>query len=129
LIVNLKDAGNSQGYSLYHVSGDHCFAAMSLASGRWKGQRLVSGHSSGYVYIFADDGSDLLAAERVYAKSDAPGKLVIYGRSARPRSVSLVDISPLGIKPLGSLAWLPGAEGVEITIDPTSETYWVQVDW
>jgi len=129
LIVKLKDASDSQGYSLYHVSGDRCFAAMSLASALWRGKQLASGPSSGYVYIFSDDGSDLLAAKRIYAKSEVPGKLVVYGRSARPRSVSLVDVSPLGIKTLGDLSWSPGAEGVEVAVDPTSQAYWVQVEW
>ena len=129
LLVKLKNAGNSQGYSLYHVSGPRCFAAMSLASALWGGKQLVSGPSNSYVYIFSDDGSDLLAAKRIYAKSEAPGKLVIYGRPARPRSVSLVDVSPLEIKTLGTLSSSPGAEGIEITVDPTSQAYWVQVEW
>jgi hypothetical protein len=129
LIVKLKDAGNSQGYSLYHVSGDRCFAVMSLASARWGGQQLVSGPPSGYVYVFTGDGSDLLTAKRIYAKSEAPGKLVILGRSDRPRSVSLVDVSPLGNKALGTLSLSSGAEGIEITVDPTSQAYWAQVDW
>jgi hypothetical protein len=129
LIVKLKDASDSQGYSLYHVSGDRCFAAMSRASALWGGKQLVSGPSSGYVYIFSDDGSDLLTAKRIFAKSEVPGKLVISGRSAGPRSVSLVDVSSLGIKTLGSLVASRGGEGVEITVDPTLQAYWVQVEW
>jgi hypothetical protein len=129
LIVKLKDAAHSPGYSLYHASGDRCFAAMSLASARWGGKQLVSGPSNSYVYIFSDDGSDLLAAKRIYAKSEAPGKLVIYGRSARPRSVSLVNVSPLETKTLGAISSSSGAESVEITVDPTLQAYWVQVEW
>src|SRR5260370_41355055 len=102
---------------------------MSQTSAQWGGKQLVSGPSSGYVYIFSDDGSDLLSAKRIFAKSEIPGKLVISGRSARPRSVSLVDVSPLGIRTLASIVWSPGAEGIEITIDPTMEAYWVQVEW
>ena len=102
---------------------------MSLASAQWGGKQLVSGPSNSYVYIFSDDGSDLLAAKRIYAKSEAPGKLVIYGRPARPRSVSLVDVSPLEIKTLGTLSSSSGAEGVEINVDPTSQAYWAQVEW
>jgi hypothetical protein len=129
LLVKLKDADESQGYSLYHVSGAHCFAAMSLTSALWGGKQLASGPSGGYVYIFSDDGSDLIAAKRIYAKSEVPGKLVLYGRSARPQSVSLVDVSPLGHKTLEVLSWSPGAKGIEITVAPTLQAYWVQVEW
>jgi len=129
LLVKLKEVGNLQGYSLYHVSGPRCFAAMAQTTAQWGGKQLVSGPANGYVYIFSDDGSDLLAAKRIYAKSEAPGQLMIYGRSARPRSVSLVDVSPLGIKPLGTPVWSSGAEAVEITVDPTLQAYWMQVEW
>jgi hypothetical protein len=129
LLVKLKDLDKSPGYALYHVSGSRCFAAVSLASAQWGGNQLASGPSGGYLYIFTDDGSDLLTAKRTFAKSEIPGKLVISGRAVRPRSVSLVDVSPLGIKTLDSLVWSPGAEGIEITINPTLQAYWVQVEW
>jgi hypothetical protein len=129
LLVKLKDAEESQAYSLYHVSGTRCFAAMSLASVSWSGRQLASGPSGGYLYIFNDDGSDLITAKRIYAKSEVPGKLVLYGRSAGPQSVSLVDVSPLGNKTLDVLSWSPSAEGIEITLGPTLQAYWVQVNW
>jgi hypothetical protein len=129
LVIKLKEAGSSQGYSLHHVSESRCFAAMSQTSAEWGGKQLVSGPSNGYVYIFSDDESDLLAAKRIYAKSEAPGKLSIYGRPGRPRSVSLVDVSPLGIKTLATPVWSARAEGVEITIESTLQAYWIQVAW
>ena len=129
LIVKLKDAGNPQGYSLYHVSGSRCFAAMSQASAQWDGKQLVAGPPGSYVYIFSHDGDDLLATPSIYAKSDIPGRLTVYGRSAGPQSVSFADISPLGTKSLGSAAWSRDAGAVEIDIDPTFQAYWIRVDW
>jgi hypothetical protein len=129
VFVSLKGADNSPAYSLHHASGSHCFAAMALTSARWGGRPLVSGPEGGYVYIFSDDGSELPEAKKVYAKSEAPGKLVIYGQSAQPRSVNLADVSPLGNKTLEPLTWSPGENGIEVTLGPTSQSYWVQVEW
>jgi hypothetical protein len=129
VIVKLKDKDGMQSYALYHVSGSRCFAAMALTSAQWSGKTLASGPVSGYVYIFSDDASDLFSAKRIFAKSEIPGKLVISARSDRPRSVSLVDVSPLEVKLLGSVEWSSDANGVEVKIDPTLEAYWVQVEW
>jgi hypothetical protein len=129
LLVSLKGVDNSQAYSLYHVSGSHCFAAMAATSASWGGKQLISGPPGGYVYIFSDDGSDLTGPRKIYAKSETPGKLVLYGQSARPRSVTLTDVSPLGNKTLEPLSWLPGEKGIELTLGPTLQAYWVQVEW
>ena len=129
LQVNLKGADDSSSYSLYHVSGGECVAGMAQTSVTWKGKPLVSGPSGGYVYFFSADGSDFGKARKIYAKSEAPGNLVIGGRSARPRSVTLVDVSPLGNATLESLSWAPRGGGIEISISPTLQAYWVQVDW
>jgi hypothetical protein len=129
LQVTLKDPGKASSYSLYHSSGTRCFAAMDQGSAQWRGNQLVAGPKDSYVYIFGDDGSDLAGAKRVYAKSEAPGKLVIYGPSNRPRSVALVDLSPSGVKVLGSLKWAPVGNGIVTMIEPTSQSYWVQVEW
>jgi hypothetical protein len=127
--VGLKGLDGANAYSLYHVSDTHCFAAMALATASWGGKQLVSGSPSGYVYIFSEDGSDLATAKRIFAKSEVPGKLTIYGRSARPQSVALVDVSPLGKKALEVLSWSPAGSGIEVTVVPTLQAYWVQVDW
>jgi hypothetical protein len=129
LLVGLKGADNSPAYTLYHVSGSQCFAAMALTSASWGGKPLISGPQGGYVHIFSDDGSDLATAKKVYAKSEAPGKLVIYGQSAQPRSVNLADVSPLGNKTLEPLTWSPGENSIEVTVGPALEAYWVQVEW
>jgi len=129
LVVKLKNADTSAGYSLYHVSGSRCFAAMSQAFAQWSGKQLAAGPPNGYVYIFSDDGSNLMAAPSIYAKSDVPGKLTIYGRSSTPRSVSFVDISPLEVRSLGNAVWSRGAGTVEINVDPTLQAYWVRVEW
>jgi hypothetical protein len=129
LVVKLKNADDSAGYSLYHVSGSRCFAAMSQTVAQWNGKQFAAGPPNSYVYIFSDDGSDLLTAPKTYAKTDVPGKLTIYGRSAAPRSVSFVDISPLGIADLGSAVWSRSAGTVEINVDPTLQAYWIRVEW
>lgn len=129
LRVSLKGADNSQAYSLYHMSGDRCFAAMALTSASWGGKQLISGPDGGHVYIMSDDGSDLSASRRIFAKSEVPGKLIVSGLSARPRSVALMDVSPLGNKTLEPLSWSLNGDGVEVTVAPTLQAYWVQVNW
>ena len=129
LIVKLKDADESKSYSLYHVSGDHCFAAMALGSASWNGKQLLSGPPRAYVYIFGEDRHDVLFAKRIFAKTEAPGRMALYGRSERPQSVRLVDLSPLGNKTLEPLQWSPGADRIEITIGPNMQAYWVQLEW
>ena len=127
--VGLKGMEDAQAYSLYHVSADRCFAAVALGSASWGRKQLVSGPADGYVYIFSDGAADLGSANRVYAKCEAPGRVAIYGRAARPRSVSLVDVSPLGNKSMDTLTWASAANGIEVTIGPALQDYWVQVDW
>ena len=129
LRVNLKGVDNSTAYSLYHVSDTRCFAAMAQTSATWSGNQWVLGPSGGYVYSFSEGADDLAAARTIFAKSEMPGKLVIHGRSERPRSVSLVDVSPLGNTVLERLAWSPAGKGIEVTLGPTLQSYWVQADW
>ncbi|HVA01002.1 MAG TPA: hypothetical protein VMV34_05015 [Terriglobia bacterium] len=129
LRVKLKEGDQSPDFSLYHVSGGHCYAAMALTSAAWGGKPLLSGPSGGYVYIFSEDGADLFTAQQIYAKSESPGKLVLEGRAADPRSVKLVEISPLGNRTLDTLSWNRQAQGIEIDIPPTLQAYWVLAEW
>lgn len=126
--VKLK-SDQSSGSSLYHVSGDRCFAAMALGSAAWGGKPLISGPAGGYVYIFSEDSADLPMAKRVYAKGELPGKLVLEGRAGNPRSVTLVELSPLGNRALETLSWKRQAQGIEFEIPPTLQAYWVLAEW
>ncbi len=128
LIVKLKD-DQVPDYSLYHVSEDRCYAAVALEKARWRGKALLSGPAGGYVYLFSEDGSDLLNAKRIYAKSEKPGKLILEGRSSDPRSVKLVEMSPLGNRTLEDLHWTRRTQGIEVDIPPTLQAYWVLAEW
>jgi hypothetical protein len=94
----------------------------------WSGRKLASGPSGGYVYVFSDDGTDLNSAKSIYIKCELPGRLILHGRGAKPKSVMLVDISPLGNRNLEDLRWSMGTSGVEIAVAPTQQAYWVQVE-
>jgi len=100
LVVKLSEPRRHEGYSLHHVSESRCYPAMSLSfvACRGKNKNLISGPSGGYVYVITEDESDLLAAKRIFAKSESPGKLILCGRKAKPTVgfAIIVDVSPLG---------------------------------
>ncbi len=129
LRVRLKEGDQPPGYSLYHVSGDHCYAAMALTPASWGGKPLIAGPAGGYVYIFSEDGSDLHSARRIYTKSELPGRLVIARHAAEPRSVRLVHLSPSGHTSLEPLAWYRRSNAIEVDIPPTLQAYWVRAEW
>ncbi|MEO6434232.1 MAG: hypothetical protein ABIP55_00520 [Tepidisphaeraceae bacterium] len=124
LIARLKN--EKEGHSVSHVSEDKCFAAMALDSVTFGGKQLMSGPAGGYVYMFGD-GNDLATAQRIQAKSDRPGKILIH-RAGRPGSVSLVDVTRSGDNKLASLPWAQRDHGIEIDVAPTQQAYWILVD-
>lgn len=129
LVVKLKGMDGVESYSLHHISGGSCYAAMSLTAAAWNGRPILSGPAGGYVLAFADSDKDLFQAERIFVKSEVPGTVRVAVRSSAPRRVTLTNVSPLGNRPLDTLRWFRRGNEIELTIAPTQQAYWIAVEW
>jgi hypothetical protein len=128
VVVTLNDENNQKGYSLYHVSGDKCFGAIACGAASWKNNALISAGNDAYVYLYSQDGNDILNSKQLYAKSEKPGKLSI-NRKDKPKSVLLVDNSPLGKKVLEKLSYEFTSDSLVIPILPSMDEYWIEINY
>jgi hypothetical protein len=125
--VGLKGADGADSYSLFHSNDHGCFAAISLESISWQGNRLCSGPAGAYLYAVSDS-QDILTTKRLLFKSEQPGLLKLYGRTS-PSSVRLVDVTPNGNRDLDHLEWVAKDGVVEMTTRPTQQAYWIAAEW
>jgi hypothetical protein len=128
VVVTLNDENNQKGYSLYHVSGDKCFGAIAYGTASWNNNTLISASNDAYVYLYSQDGNDVLNSKQLYAKSDKPGKLII-NRKDKPKNVLLVDNSPLGKKVLENLSYEFTSNSLVIPILPSMDEYWIEINY
>lgn len=124
--VRLDGEDNQKGHTLQHISGDKCFAAIARGSVSWGNKVMVSTGDDAYVYFFTGDGKDFFESQHLFVKCEAPGALLIK-RAGQPRSVSLVDVSPLQNTPLGKLSYETAPGGIAITLAPSMDEYWVEI--
>jgi hypothetical protein len=125
--VGLKGVDGVSGYSLMHADGHGCFAAIALESISWQGKPVVSGPSGAYVYAMCET-DDLTTTAKLLLKSEQPGTLKISSRNS-PKSVRLVDITPVAKRDLAPLPWSSKDGTIEITTKPTEQAYWVVAEW
>ena len=128
VVITLNDENNQKGYSLYHVSGDKCFAAIAYGAASWNNTALISASNDAYIYLYSQDGQDVLNSKQLYAKSEKTGKLIIY-RKEKPKSVLLVDNSPLGEKVLENLSYEFASNSLVIPILPSMDEYWIEINY
>ena len=67
-------------------------------------------------------------AEHLFVKGEAAGTLLL-NRAGRPRSVALVDVSPLQNVPLGKLPYETAPGGIAITLAPSMDEYWMEITY
>jgi hypothetical protein len=128
VIVHVDKENGQKGHSIFHVSDDQCFAALSTDSVCWKSKIMVKGEKDAYVYLICQDKKDFSKSEHLFVKSEKAGKLII-NRKENPKSVSLVDISPLGNNQLEKLQYNRNSLGLELTITPTMSEYWIELNF
>jgi len=128
VVVTLNNDSTRRGHSLYHVSDDKCFAAIARGSALWNNQLLISADNDAYIYLFSNDGLDVLNSKQVYAKSEKTGKLILY-RKEKPKSVLLVDKSPLGKTILENLSFELNSNNLVIPILPSMNEYWIEINY
>ena len=128
VIVTLDDEKIGKGYSLYHVSGDQCFAAIAYGKASWNKRVLVSATNDAYVYLYSQDGQDFLKSKQIYVKSEKTGKLTL-NRNDKPKSVFLVDNSPLGKRVLENLSYEINSNSLIIEILPSMNEYWIEINY
>jgi hypothetical protein len=123
--VTFKDAGGMD--ALMHHDDDHCFAAMGTGAISWKGNPLLQGSANASFYIFCPQ-DDLLSAKKLFFKCDQPGSLRLV-RSSAPLSLSLVDLTPHGVRLLETLPHGYDGQALTLTVAPTQEAYWIAAEW
>ncbi len=128
VVVKLKGEEGAPAHTLHHVSGTQCHAMIGFESASWMGKPLATGPTGSYIFAFSAAESDLFTTDRLYLKANAPGTVRLLNRSADPRSVNLVDVSPLGNRTLQALPWKRVANAIEITVMPTQQAYWISLE-
>lgn len=63
VVVTVNSQESKKGCSLYHVSGEYCFAAIGYGSALWNNTTLISGPNETYVYLYSEDGLDILSSK------------------------------------------------------------------
>jgi len=128
VVVTLNDENGRKGYSLYHVSGDKCFAAIAKGTASWNNAELMSAGNDAYIYLYSQDGQDVLSSKQLYVKSEKSGELII-NRKGKPKSVLLVDKSPLGKKVLENLSYEVRSDNLAIPVLPSMNEYWIEINY
>ncbi len=126
--ITLAGASQQQDFTLWHVAGEHCLAAIAQTALSWKQRWSLKGPRGSSLFIFAPRGEEIETASHVYAKSDQPGLLTFTGRVA-PQQIALVECLPGGERLLEHIPFSVHGNGVTIVVQPTQQAYWLRFAW
>jgi hypothetical protein len=126
ILASLDHENGQKGQSIYHVSEHKCFAAMALDSAYQQNKTFVCGAKDAYVYFICQDKKDFFVSKQIFLKSEKAGRLLL-DRTDKPKSITLMDISPSGNIPLEKLTYKNTSRGIEMNVTPAMSEYWIEI--
>jgi len=124
VIVVSEKADEYEHYSVHHINGDHCYAAMEADHIKWIND-IVTSDSKTYLFYTSEDGFS--KSNVIYVKSEDPCKLTIHRGKAN--DIMVVDRIPDGDKVLGDVEYHTNETTtiVETSIDICR--YWIKIQF